>query len=110
MDGLKCCKNEKKLPILNLLEQYKKGLEKLLDAFNAARYATCTHLMTQLGKLIQQMQLYTLSDKEQAVVRLERKRIQELQSLFYERSRYQLNDLIEHAPKRSLLNRLEKFL
>ncbi len=111
MDGLICCKNEKLLPIVNLLEQYQKGLEKLLEAFNAARYATCKHLMQNLETLMQQiLKIQSATDQNQNAIQLEQLRIQELQLEFYERSNTQLNDLLKRVPKRTQLNRLGKFL
>ena len=113
MDGSICCKNEKKLPILNLLKQYRKGLEDLLVAFNSARYATCGRLMEHLELSISQLSTPNFRPvfaQKHGSISAEQLRIQELQSEFYERSHEQLNDLIKQAPKRTHLNRLEKFL
>ena len=109
MDGSTCCKNEKPLPILNLLAQYRKGLGKLLVAFNAARYITCERLMQELETLMQQIIAFK-SHSGFAYDPSEQLRIQELQLEFYERSNAQLNDLLKKVPKRTQLNRLGKFL
>lgn len=113
MDGSTCYKNAKPLPILELLEQYRKGLGKLLIAFNAARYATCDRLMKDLEALMQQIisiKPQPASAQNQSPIQAERLRIQELQLEFYERSGTQLNDLLKRIPKRTQINRLVKFL
>ena len=111
MDGSICYKSEKNLPILNLLEQYRNGLEDLLMAFNAARYATCDRLMKNLEVLMQQIiRNQPGFAKHSSTLQAEQLRIQELQLEFYERSQTQLNDLLKQVPKRTQLNRLEKFL
>ena len=113
MDGLICCKNEKLLPILNLLKQYRNGLEKLLIAFNSTRYATCERLLSELETVIQQISssgFQPVFTQKQSSLQAEQLRIQELQLEFYERSNDQLNDLLKHAPKRTQINRLGKFI
>ena len=113
MDGSICCKSEKHLQILDLLRQYRKELEKLLVAFNAARYATCDRLMKALERLMQQIIVLNpqpFFSQRQSALQAEQLRIQELQLEFYERSNNQLNDLLKRMPKRTQLNRLEKFL
>ena len=113
MDGSICCKNEKPLLILDLLECYRKGLGNLLVAFNAARYATCDHLMKDLETLMQQIiaiKSQPASAQNQPPIQAEQLRIQELQLEFYERSNAQINDLLKRTPKRTHLKRLEKFL
>ena len=110
MDGSICCKNEKHLPILSLLEQYRKDLEQLLIAFNDGRYTTCSHLMGDLEALMQQIIENQSAFVQHPNLKAEQFRIQELQLEFYERSSVQLNDLLKRMPKRTQLNRLEKFL
>ena len=113
MDGSICCRNEKRVPILNLLKQYRKGLEDLLTAFNSARYATCDRLMRHLEVSISQLSTPNFQPvfaQKHGSISAEQLRIQELQAEFYERSHDQIDDLIKQAPKRTHLNRLEKFL
>ena len=110
MDGSICYKNEKHLPIRNLLEQYRKGLEQLLIAFNDARYVTCNRLIKDLEILMQQITQNQSVFAQHPRLKAEQFRIQELQSEFYERSSVQLNDLLKQMPKRTQLHRLEKFL
>ena len=111
MDGSICCKNEKPLPILNLLERYRKGLENLLVAFNAARYVTCERLMEELEVLLKQIiHLQPSFAQKQNFLQSEQLRIQELQLEFYSRSNTQINDLLKQVPKKTQLKRLEKFL
>ena len=95
------------------MEQYRKGLEKLLTVFNSARYATCDRLLKNLEILMLQIistKAQTVSERNQSAFYSELLRIQELQFKFYGRSHSQLNDLILQTPKRTRLNRLEKFL
>lgn len=113
MDGLVCCRNEKRFLALDLLEQYRKALEKLVVAFNAMRYATCDDLMNRLGTLTRQLTVIAsqpIFTQKQSAIQAEQLRIQELQMLFYERSQERLNDLLKQIPRRTQLNRLEKFL
>lgn len=110
MDGSICYKSEKNLPILNLLEQYRRGLEDLIVAFNAGRYATCNRLMKDLESLMQQVVENQSVFAQSTTLKAGQLRIQELQLEFYERSQTQLNDLLRQVPKRTQLNRLEKFL
>ncbi len=113
MDGLICCKNEKLLPIVSLLKQYRTGLENLLTAFNARRYATCDHQLKNLEVLMQQLtadKFRPYFAQTENTLQSEKLRIQELQTEFYNRSHQQLNDLLKQVPKRTQINRLEKFL
>lgn len=113
MVGMTCCKNEKIPQVLDLLEQYRQGLRKLLDAFNAKRYATCDRWMKNLEVLMQQLtsdEFQSYLPQNESALQAEQLRIQELQTEFYDRSRQQLNDLLKQVPKRTQLNRLEKFL
>ena len=110
MDGLICCKNEKLLPIVSLLKQYRKELEKLLEAFNAARYTTCSQLMQALEVLMRQIISLNPQQTFPSPLQAEQLRIQELQFEFYERSNNQLNDLLKRIPKKTQIHRLGKFL
>ena len=113
MVGSTCYKSEKMIPMLNLLKQYRQVLEASLDAFNAQRYTTCDRLMKRLESQMQQLtspEFQPAFSQNPSALQSEQLRIQELQTEFYNRSHQHLNDLLKQIPKRTQLNRLEKFL